>query len=295
MMRLTNLLFFFYVLWIVPSLLMSFVPLPIPPGSGWDGFFSFFCIGLYLLLACSLAHTIMGYVSLCQSKFPLVLSLGFSLICWYLIYILGTRYPSGGNLAAITGTANLLVFGSIAGAALSSAVKRIAELIPLCITASVADIASVFFGPTKDIAATLGNYYASGMTGPQPFFDSVILKVIIPGYVLPVPLVGLTDWIVLVLFSSALLRLGISDNVANVAGKMKKYIYLPITGCGLLLSIVLAQISGVFLPALPIISLSCILFLLLKYRRSFELKRSDVVLSVVFPALVAVTLIFAFR
>ncbi len=295
MMRLAKLLFFFYVLWIVPSLLMSFVSLPIQPGSSWDSIFSFFCIGLYLLLSCSLALTIMRYVLVCQRKFPLFLSFGFSLICWCLIYFFGKRYPTDGNLIAIASTANLLVFGSIAGAALSSAVKRAAELIPLCITAAVADITSIFFGPTKEITATLSNYYEVGMTGPQPFFDTVILKVILPGYVLPVPLVGLTDWIVLVLFSSALLRLRMSDNLVNFAGRLKQYIYLPITGCGLLLSILLAQISGVFLPALPIMCLSLLLFMLLKYRKTFELRRSDIVLSVIFPAIVAITVIIAFR
>ncbi len=295
MMGLFKVVSIFYILWFFSSVLLLFSTLPLSPLGTWISLYTFVCIGFYLLLASSLSFMIMKSVCAQQHKLPLFLSLAFTIVCWLVVFFIARHHDGMGAFLAIIGTGNLLVLASITGSLLSSAIKRMAEFIPICITAAIADISSVLFGPTGDIAVTLGNYYEGGMAGPPPFFDFVVIKVIVPGYNVPVPLFGVTDWIVLVLLSSALLRLGKSDNLVKLTGRLREHFYLPITACALLLSVFLAQFSGVFLPALPVMSLVFISFLLLKYWGSFTLQRSDMVMSVVFPAIIATTVILAYR
>ncbi len=294
-MRLAKPLLLFLICWFVPSLLLSLPIFSFVPKGYLGDIIVAVCMSLYFLLALSLSFRVIKSVLANTHTPPRVYALVIASLIWCFLYLITRGEDTTGVHFSILGTCNLLIFATLAGSMLSSAVKRVGELFPICVTAAIADIVSVYFGPSKEIATSLGNYYESGLVGPPPLSDFIIVKMMIPGYAFPVPLFGVTDWILVVLLSSALLRIGKSDNVLRMQGKIKEHVYLPISGCGLMGSVFLAQFTGVFLPALPIISLLFLSFVILKYRDVFTLQRSDLLLSIIFPILVASTIILTFR
>lgn len=241
-----------------------------------------------------MCRQIITLVCAAGAKHIVYLPIGCTLLIWLWLYWNGhLRQP--GFWGSVAGSANLLVFASLFGAALSSAIKRMAELVPICVTAAAADITSVYGGPTKDIAASLGHYYEQGMAGAPPLADFIVIKAVLPGYQIPVPLFGLTDWIFLALLSAAMLRLGKDDNILPARGGGAGTLYLPPAACGLYISILAAQITGLFLPALPAIALSFLLFALISCGRLPQLTRSDALLTLFFPLAVTATILLVYR
>ncbi len=295
-MGLVPLSFLFYFIWICVSFILLHSGIITSMGKTAEVSLTFVMIAGYLILGSSLSYLVIKCVTLRkQSELSLYTAIAFSFLCWGAIFWLVTTRGDYHDIAAILGSANLLYFAAIFGSVLSLAVKRVGELIPLCITASIADISSVLFGPTREIAESLTSYYQQGLVGTPPIADFVVVKFAIPGYSIPLPLFGVTDWIVIALLTSSVLRLGKNDNLLLSSSMLGSYVYLPMSLCGLAFSITLAHFIGIFLPALPLIALFFILYISVKYRALFRLHRSDMVMSVVFPLIISFSIFYAYR
>ncbi len=282
-------IFPFYLCWIIPSVLLSYIPLPENISSFQLSFTFFFCIGLYLLLASSLSYWVIKVVinEKAQMIFPFV---GGSFILFLFIYIWGVYLNANLKLLSGISTANLFFCASLIGAALSSAIKRPGELVPVCITAAIADLISVMKGPSKSMVKDITAYYDQGMEGAPPFIDFILIKVGIPGYEIPVPLFGVTDWILLVLLSSALIRLQMNDNLLASSTHKRNRIYLPVSAVALFVGLVFAQVTQQFIPAMVFIALFFLVYLIVKIKVHKSLHRVDIIYSLVFPAIVVASL-----
>ena len=184
------------------------------------------------------------------------------------------------SLIYIAGTANLLIFASLLGSWIVAPLKRPAELLPLCLVMAFADIFSVAGGPTKEIAETLEKYYRSGMKGPVPFGDFIVIKIPVPGLEKLVPLFGLADWIIIVFLAAYAAKFGFSDNIAGpglhrMVENRRVSFYLPVSVMGLTGGIFLARFLGIFLPALPVIVVFFLGYIMIKYPSVRELTDSD--------------------
>lgn len=154
----------------------------------------------------------------------------------------------------------LLLTGTIIGAALARYVKKLWEILPLCLAMSLADFSSWLIGPTADFARTIEQYYLKPV-GPPPAIDMILIKVTFPGAPNLLPIFGLSDWIMVTFFAVIAQRHQINDNLLTGRrdGEPKKSrrpgIYLPISLVALLGAVALAQLTGTFIPALPVIAL----------------------------------------
>jgi uncharacterized protein YqgC (DUF456 family) len=283
-----------FFIWGGGTIFLSWIATTFFPGFTAYPLFLFPFVFVYLLLGMTLCYEIVDEVCLKFHKRTAITALVFTCAV-FIVLFLAEKYGSNNIFLSIGGSANLLVFATLTGAMLSTAIKRVAELIPISLTAAVADIASVFFGPTKDIAETLGSYYQGGMVGNPPLADFIVIKVSLPGFSYPVPLFGVTDWIILVLLSSSLIRLQKSDNLMERRSLLNQKLFLPVSGCSLMLSVFLAQLFGLFLPALPAMAFIFTSYMMVKYFQELELHRSDMILSVVFPVFVIAAILMAYN
>ena len=184
------------------------------------------------------------------------------LLCIWLINQLPTltlQQP----LAAIK-SGLLMLTATLIGAALARYVYRLWEIIPIGVAMTLADLASWMFGPTASFTKQLQQYYQTPV-GPPPFIDMVLIKLAVPGSDRLVPIFGLSDWIMVVFFVVVATRFAINDNLIGAPGetlaRQKKFgRYLPVSVVALFLAISLAQISGIFIPALPLIALTMFLW-----------------------------------
>jgi hypothetical protein len=153
----------------------------------------------------------------------------------------------------------LMLVATLVGAALARYVQRLWEIIPIGIAMTLADFASWMFGPTANFTEQLKQYYRHPI-GPPPMIDMVLIKFATPGSDMLVPVFGISDWIMVVFFVMVADRFGINDNLIGATGtvlaRQKKFgRYLPVSVVALFCAVSLAQISGVFIPALPLIAL----------------------------------------
>jgi len=158
----------------------------------------------------------------------------------------------------------LMLTATLIGAALARYVHRLWEIIPIGIAMALADLASWMFGPTASFTEQLQQYYQTPV-GPPPFIDMVLIKLAVPGSNRLAPIFGLSDWIMVVFFVIVATRFTINDNLIGASGdtlaRQKKFCrYLPVSVVALFLAISLAQISGIFIPALPLIALTMFLW-----------------------------------
>lgn len=184
------------------------------------------------------------------------------------------------SIVYILSTANLLVFGTLLGTWIVTPLKRPAELIPLCVIMSIADLFSVVSGPSREIAEAIEEYYESGMQGPAPFSDFILIKFVVPGLEKPMPIFGLSDWVIISFLAAFSCKFAINDNITgksleNMVNQEKIYYYMPVTVMGLIASVFLAHYLGIFLPALPVIALFFLCFLMIKYPKARQLTKSD--------------------
>ncbi len=284
-----NLVLLYLLWWVIPTLALAYLPVPENAGPVQQSFAAFFFIALYVLLASNLAYrTIILVFKTKVDK----LYLYCAAVCGIFIalYFFAGSWGQSRLLSAFS-TANLLCGAALAGAALSTAVKRIGELVPICLTAATADIMSVMGGPSRIMADDIAMYYKSGMEGAPPFIDHIVIKAGIPGFTIPVPLFGVTDWILVALLSSSLLRLNKSDNLFSKTGSAGKHLFLPVSACALYTAVVVAQITGVFVPAMLFISLVFLLYLFADFKLHRELRQSDLLYSIMFPASIVLLLL----
>lgn len=199
-----------------------------------------------------------------------------------------------GVFAGIVGSTTLIICSCLLGSYLSQAINRLPEIIPVCSVAFTVDLYSVLNGPSKKIALQIGDFYSNGAKGPVPFADIILLKIPNPSVEYLVPIFGVSDWIFVIFLSSVMLKFKISDSIIgkdtnDVVNSPKMHIYFPLVSIALLLSSILASIFDVFIPALPVIIMIVLPWVIVKNWTLFTLQRSDYFLTLV--PLVLVTIV----
>jgi hypothetical protein len=180
----------------------------------------------------------------------------------------------------ILNTANLFTAASLAGLWIIKPLKRSTELVILCLVLALSDLFSVLGGPSRQIVDAVKTYYEGGMTGSPPLGDFLLIKFPVPGAGHLMPVFGVSDWIVVVFLSAAARKLAIDDNVAGKslhamdAGKRAQS-YFPAAAAGLLLAVWTANILNRFIPALPIVSLVFVGWLLLFHPPARDFRRKE--------------------
>ncbi len=281
----------FYLCWVLPTVVFYYFPVPEGISSFQQNLILFLFVAMYLLLASSLTYRIIKFVLL-KDRAEVFIYSAVALFLFLLIYGYARIYDYSAVLIAGLSTANLLFAAGIAGTVLSSAIKRTGELVPVCLTAATADLMSVIKGPTKGMIEDISAYYEQGMIGPPPFVDFIVVKAGIPGYDVPLPLFGVTDWVLVALLSASLLRLNKTDNLLpGVRLAQERFLYLPVSAFALFAGLVTAQITGLFLPAMVFIVLFFLAYLVIKLKVHRELERSDVLYSFLLPSCIVVVIL----
>jgi len=153
----------------------------------------------------------------------------------------------------------LLLTATVIGTALARYVRRLWEIIPVCVVMTLADFASWRYGPTGEFAQEIRSYYLAP-EGPPPLIDMVLVKLALPGAASIVPVFGISDWIMVAFFVAVANRYEINDNLAGAPGHDLARPsgigrYLPVPGVALFVAVLLARTTGYFVPALPLIAL----------------------------------------
>jgi len=161
----------------------------------------------------------------------------------------------------------LLFTGTLVGVALARYVKRLWEVLPLCLVMMLADFSSWAIGPTAEFAREIEAYYLDPVGSP-PLIDMVLVKFSYPGAPDLVPVFGVSDWIMVVFFAALARRYRMNDNLLGPPpGSYPDRLcwrYLPVSALALFVAIMLAHTSGSFIPALPLIVLVVVVFYLLR-------------------------------
>ena len=121
------------------------------------------------------------------------------------------------------------------------------------------------------------------MEGPVPASDFILVKFSVPGLENPMPIFGLSDWVIIVFLTAAAVKFSMNDNLAGksmetMVNKRQLSFYLPVTVLGLIAAVFTAHYQGIFLPALPVIALFFLGYTMVKYPKARELTRSDIIL-----------------
>lgn len=173
------------------------------------------------------------------------------------------------SLLTVIKSGLLLLVATLIGAALARYVKRLWEIVPIGIAMTMADFASWLFGPTATFSQQIEQYYLDP-TGPAPLIDMVLIKLVFPGTTGLAPVFGISDWIIVVFFAIVLQRHGVNDNLLGTAGETlarqgRIGRYLPVSVVALFIATSLAQVTGLFIPALPLIALIMLLWYVIRY------------------------------
>jgi len=195
-------------------------------------------------------------------------------------------------------TANLLVFANLLGAWIVSPLRREAELVLVCMVMALADLFSILQGPTRRIVASVETYYRSGMDGPPPAGDFLLIKIPAPGLENLQPLFGVSDWIIVAFLSAAALRFRINDNLfgpglfrMETSGKMG--VYFPLACAGLVGAVFAAGLLDRFIPALPVVAAVFVSGLLIRCPAARRLTSYDFRLMTLFAAGMLIALVLA--
>jgi hypothetical protein len=138
------------------------------------------------------------------------------------------------------------------------------ELVPICMAMTLADFFSWYVGPTAIFSRQIQEYYLTP-EGSPPLIDMVLIKLAVPGSIGLAPVFGISDWIMVVFFVIVARRYGINDNLLGTPGETlarqgRLGCYLPVSLAAMFLATLLAQTTGLFIPALPLIALTMLLF-----------------------------------
>jgi len=172
-------------------------------------------------------------------------------------------------LISVIKSSLLLLIATITGAAMARYVHRLWEIVPVCIVMTLADFASWLYGPTAGFSQQIQQYYLRP-EGPPPLIDMVLVKFASPGSAGLAPVFGVSDWIMVVFFVIVANRYGVNDNLVGPPGEVlarqgRIGRYLPVSVVALFSAIVLAQTTGLFIPALPMIALVMLLWYAVRY------------------------------
>lgn len=170
----------------------------------------------------------------------------------------------------------LLLAATVTGAALARYIHRLWEIVPICVVMTLADFASWRYGPTAVFTEQIQQYRLAPI-GPPPLVDLILIKLAFPGTPALAPLFGISDWIMVAFFAVVARRHGVNDNLLGTSGEAlarqgKIGRYLPVPVVALFVATILAQVTGLFIPALPLIAMIMLLwyagrYLLLRQRR----------------------------
>lgn len=185
-----------------------------------------------------------------------------------------------GDILYIVGTANLLVFANLLGSWMATPLTRPAELVPLSVLVSLVDIFSVVGGPTREIAEIIEKYYRSGRVGPVPISDFILIKLPVPGFPAMLPVFGVSDWIIIAFFTASAFKFRLNDNlfgagVHRMADGPKLLPYFPFAAFGLILAIAVARWLNIFIPALPMVTLTFLICMMFRHPAIRTLEHSD--------------------
>ncbi|WDP90499.1 MAG: hypothetical protein HUN04_12670 [Desulfobacter sp.] len=191
-------------------------------------------------------------------------------------------------------TITLIFFACILGGWLASHLKRPAEIVAVGVTAGLADMFSVFKGPTKVLSQSIAGYYEGGMQGFPPFVDFVLVKVPMPGQKAFMPLFGITDWILLAFLAAAACKFKLNDNLlgGSRTWDSPKFFLLPAACVGLAAAILLARETRIFLPALPFAVTVYLCFMMVRYPQMRQMKKAEILPMVGVSALLISLMIF---
>ena len=158
----------------------------------------------------------------------------------------------------------LMLVATVTGAALARYVRRLWEIVPVCLVMTLADFSSWLYGPTALFSEIIERYYVAPK-GPPPLVDMILVKLSFPAPVGLAPVFGISDWIMVVFFAIVARRHGINDNLLGEGGEALArhgilWKYLPVSVVALFGAMLLAQFSGLFIPALPLIAVSMLLW-----------------------------------
>jgi len=162
-------------------------------------------------------------------------------------------------LLAVVRSGLLLLVATLTGAALARYLNRLWEVVPVCLVMTLADFFSWLYGPTASFTRVIADYYRAP-AGPPPLVDMLLVKLAFPGPAGMAPVFGISDWIMVVFFAIVARRHGINDNLLGTPGERlarrgRVGAYLPVPVAALFAAVALAQWSGLFIPALPVIAL----------------------------------------
>ncbi len=174
-------------------------------------------------------------------------------------------------LLAVVKSGLLLLVATLIGAALARYVKRLWEIVPICIMMTLADFYSWLYGPTAGFMQQIQEYYRAPQ-GVPPLIDMVLIKLVLPGSASLLPVFGISDWIMVVFFALVAARFKVNDNLIGASGESlarwgRIGRYLPVSVVALFAALQLAQLSGLFIPALPLIALIMLLWYAGRYLR----------------------------
>lgn len=238
-----------------------------------------------------------------RPPWPLSLRLGLfgGGVLWIAVaYLLNLRLPGLCNLGAPS-LRGVLVLGLLAialpvGWWLGTRMEKITNLVPLAVAMSMADIFSVYQGPTKHVATELARYHdvlantiaeaeraggaAAGRqaaaTVHAPLVDYIVVHFPVAGTGGTVPVLGIGDFIVLAFLFRAAWVHGASPLLVFGAAFASTVAALAVS-----------QLSGQSLPALPFIGLGTVGILMLADQRFRKLDRLEIISSIVIAVLFA--------
>lgn len=230
----------------------------------WAGVF----IALQLFAAAQLLLPALLLDAEARSRsFYLFWGLSLALAIW-----LSNQLPAAGlgqQLLTAFKSGLLLLVATLTGAALARYIQRLWEIVPICVVMTLADFASWRYGPTAAFTKQIEQYRLSP-TGPPPLVDMILIKLAFPGAPGLAPLFGIADWIMVVFFAIVARRHGVNDNLLGASGESlarqgKFGRYLPVSLVALFFAIFLAQATGLYIPALPLIALIMLLWYASRY------------------------------
>ena len=163
----------------------------------------------------------------------------------------------------------LLLVATVTGAVLARYVRRLWEIVPICVVMTMADFYSWLYGPTAGFTRQIQQYYLTP-EGPPPLIDMILIKLALPGVAGLAPIFGISDWIMVVFFAIVARRHRVNDNLLGAPGETLAQTgrigrYLPVSVFALFVATILAQGLGIFIPALPLIALIMFLWYALRY------------------------------
>lgn len=253
-----------HLLWSGAIFILSLSSHRLEAGPAWTAIF----IGLQLYAAAQLLlPALLLHPEARRRGFYLFWGVTLALLIWLL-----NQLPASGigqQLLTALKSGVLLLIATITAGALARYVHRLWEIVPICIVMTLADFVSWLYGPTAAFTEQIEQYRLAP-EGPPPLVDMILIKLAFPGNIGLAPLFGISDWIMVVFFAIVAQRFGVNDNLIGAAGESlarqgKIGRYLPVSVVALFTGILLAQATGLFIPALPLIAVIMLLWYTARY------------------------------